>query len=59
MTTAIKSREMLYSAVIRDLLGPVEGAEEVVNERNVRGRYLVGLLAPRGHSASLQPLMRR
>ncbi|MGB0383198.1 MAG: DISARM system helicase DrmA [Ardenticatenaceae bacterium] len=51
MKTANELREMLYEAAVRDLLGPVGGAHEVVSERNVRGRYLVGLLAPKGHSA--------
>ena len=31
--------------VLRDLLGPAGGAEEIVEEDNVRGRYIVGLLA--------------
>ncbi len=36
---------------MRDLLGPAGGPEEVISERNVRGRYLVGMLAPKGQSA--------
>ncbi|MGB0384707.1 MAG: DISARM system helicase DrmA [Ardenticatenaceae bacterium] len=51
MTTTNELREMLYEAAVRDLLGPADGPNEVVSERNVRGRYLVGLLAPKGHSA--------
>ncbi len=44
-------RDALYDAAVRDLLGPAGGAEEVISERNVRGRYLVGMLAPKGQSA--------
>ena len=44
-------RDQLQSLVIHDMLGPANGPEELVNERNVRGRYIVGLLAPRGQSA--------
>lgn len=43
-------RDELESAVIADLLGPAGGPGEIVPERNVRDRYLVGLLAPRGQS---------
>jgi len=32
----------------RDLLGPAGGPNEIVDEPTVRGRYIVGLLAPRG-----------
>jgi hypothetical protein len=34
--------------VRRDFLGPASGPEEEVDERTVRGRYILGLLAPRG-----------
>ncbi len=36
--------------VRRDLLGPAGGPEEEVDERAVRGRYILGLLAPRGQT---------
>jgi hypothetical protein len=40
-------RATLEEMVIADLLGPAGGAEEEIDERNVRDRYLVGVLAPR------------
>jgi hypothetical protein len=43
-------RAELEEMVRRDLLGPAGGPHEEVDERNVRGRYIVGLLAPRGQS---------
>lgn len=43
-------RERLHQLVAADLLGPANGPAELVNERNVRGRYIVGLLAPQGQS---------
>ena len=43
-------RDRLERLVIADLLGPAGGADEIVNERSVRGRYLAGMLAPRGSS---------
>ncbi len=46
----LQLRAELHDMVRRDLLGPAGGSEEEVNERNVRGRYIVGLLAPRGQS---------
>lgn len=36
--------------VFGDLLGPAGGPEEELTERNVRDRYLVGVLAPRSQS---------
>jgi hypothetical protein len=42
-------RTELEQAVLRDLLGPAGGPEEEVNESSLRDRYLVGMLAPRGH----------
>ena len=44
-------RAMLEAIVLKDLLGPAGGPEEIVEEANVRGRYIVGLLAPKGQSA--------
>ena len=43
-------RDQLEDLVIRQLLGPWGGPEEVVDESTVRGRYLVGMLAPRASS---------
>jgi len=43
-------REELNEAVLRDLLGPAGGDSEEVTENNVRDRYLVGMLAPKGRS---------
>jgi hypothetical protein len=45
--TAVDLRTDLEAALINDLRGPCDGAEEIVDERNVRGRYVVGLLAPK------------
>jgi len=39
-------RDELRGIVLRDLLGPASGPEEEVDERSVRERYLVGMLAP-------------
>src|SRR6266508_5004417 len=43
-------RDRLERLVIADLLGPAGGSDEIVAEPTVRGRYLVGMLAPRGSS---------
>jgi hypothetical protein len=43
-------RDQLERLVIAELLGPAGDLEEIVDERTVRGRYLVGMLAPRGSS---------
>jgi hypothetical protein len=43
-------RERLERLVIADLLGPAGGPEEIIDEPSVRGRYLAGMLAPRGSS---------
>lgn len=43
-------RGRLEDLVVRQLLGPWDGPEEIVDELSVRGRYLVGMLAPRGSS---------
>ena len=44
----LELRAELEAMVRRDLLGPAGGPEEEVDERAVRGRYILGLLAPRG-----------
>ncbi|HEX6290939.1 MAG TPA: DISARM system helicase DrmA [Herpetosiphonaceae bacterium] len=40
-------RDELEQLVLADLLGPVGGEEEELTDRQVRDRYLVGMLAPR------------
>src|SRR5437588_4884253 len=42
-----KIREELERMVLKDLLGPVGGPEEEIDEPSVRDRYLVGMLAPK------------
>ena len=44
----LELRAKLEELVRADLLGPAGGPEEIVDERNVRDRYIVGRLAPRG-----------
>lgn len=44
-------RAWLEQAVIGELRGPANGPDEIVDEPAVRGRYIAGLLAPRGQSA--------
>lgn len=44
--TDLQLRDRLEEMVIHDLLGPAGGEDEELNERNVRDRYLVGVLAP-------------
>jgi hypothetical protein len=46
----IDLRAILQERVRKDLLGPAGGAEETIAEPNVRGRYICGMLAPRGQS---------
>ena len=41
-------RTELHKMVVPHLLGPAGGEEETVDEQNVRSRYVVGLLAPKG-----------
>lgn len=45
-------RDKLLAMAIGDLLGPVGGDHEIVEEQYVRGRYVLGLVAPRGASES-------
>ncbi len=45
--SSMQSRAELERMVLDDLLGPAGGASEEVDERSVRDRYLVGVLAPR------------
>ena len=44
--TPLQLRAELEAMVINDLLGPAGGPTEIITERNVRGRYVLGLLAP-------------
>ena len=43
-------REELHQLILRDLLGPVNGEREEVQEGSVSNRYLVGVLAPKMRS---------
>src|SRR5271167_1440471 len=45
-------RAMLEEMVLNDLLGPVGGPEEEIDEQSVRDRYLVGMLAPKRQELS-------
>ena len=48
LPSPIQLRAELEAMGRRDLLGPAGGPEEEVDERAVRGRCNLGLLAPRG-----------
>lgn len=45
--TPVMIRTELLNLVTRDLLGPAGGPDEEIHERNVRDRYVVGMLAPK------------
>src|SRR6516164_11484131 len=47
-----KIRDELERMVLNDLLGPVGGPEEEIDEPSVRDRYLVGMLAPKRQELS-------
>jgi hypothetical protein len=47
-----KIREELEQMLLRDLLGPVGGLQEEIDEQSVRDRYLVGMLAPKRQELS-------
>jgi hypothetical protein len=47
LATPYDIREELHQLILHDLLGPVNGETEEVEERSVINRYLVGLLAPK------------
>lgn len=47
-------RAKLEEAILNDLLGPVGGEDEEVDEASVRDRYLVGILAPLFRQKSAQ-----
>jgi hypothetical protein len=46
-------RAALEKLVLKDLLGPAGGPEEIVAEPTVRGRYILGILAPKGQTVLL------
>jgi len=46
----LQLRAELDRLMRQDLLGPAGGEREEIAEANVRGRYIVGLLAPKGQS---------
>jgi hypothetical protein len=48
--SSLQLRAMLQDMVRKDLLGPAGGPDEIIDESNVRGRYIVGMLAPKGQS---------
>lgn len=48
--TTNQIRSELEDLILRDLLGPAGGPEEIIDEPYVRDRYILGLLAPRGQS---------
>ena len=48
-------RSKLEEMVVNDLLGPAAGESEELTERNVRDRYVVGVLAPRWQAAPGKP----
>ena len=48
--SATQIRQELQDLILRDLLGPAGGDEEIIDESYVRDRYILGLLAPRGQS---------
>src|SRR5215471_14664006 len=50
---SVQLRAMLEAMVVGDLLGPAGGPDEELTERNVRDRYLVGVLAPRSQPQSV------
>src|ERR1700747_1705062 len=51
----VQLRAMLEAMVVGDLLGPAGGPDEELTERNVRDRYLVGVLAPRPQAQTVPP----
>lgn len=48
--SANQIRQELQELIMRDLLGPAGGEEEILDEAYVRDRYILGMLAPRGQS---------
>jgi len=52
----MKVREELERMVLKDLLGPVGGPDEEIEEQSVRNRYLVGMLAAKRQECSPEEL---
>jgi hypothetical protein len=50
-SSAFESRDRIFDAVVRDLLGPADGPEEEFTGAGIRDRYLLGQLLPRGSMA--------
>ena len=50
--SSMKIRDELEQMVLNDLLGPVGGQDEEIDEPSVRDRYLVGMLAPKRQELS-------
>jgi hypothetical protein len=48
--SANQIRQELQDLILRDLLGPAGGEEEIIDEGYVHDRYILGLLAPHGQS---------
>ena len=46
--TALDLRAEYQQLIRNDLLGPAGGPEEEIDEASVRGRYILGLIAPKG-----------
>jgi len=51
--TPSELRTQLLDLIRQDLLGPADGPEEIVDEPSVRGRYILGVLAPLGQPSLL------
>ncbi|MEO2104474.1 MAG: DISARM system helicase DrmA [Actinomycetota bacterium] len=54
MPESASLRSGLSESVVRDLLGPGDGVDEIVYDNRVRDRYMVGMLAPEG-TVALDP----
>src|SRR6266478_6786398 len=50
--SSMKIRDELEQMVLNDLLGPVGGPKEEIDDPSVRERYLVGMLAPKRQELS-------
>jgi len=50
-SSSLDLRAQLETLALNDLLGPAGGPAELLDDRSVRGRYILGLLAPQRQSA--------
>lgn len=50
LPSSTQIRQELHDLILRDLLGPAGGEEEIVDEPYMHDRYILGLLAPKGQS---------